>query len=64
VFLRVDYYSFLRGVSFIEEEAVIEKILRHSKLWKDDTARPPPTSQIVESTVSEPVYDYSFSEPA
>jgi hypothetical protein len=54
----------MKIVSFIEEEAVIEKILRHSKLWKDDTARPPPTSQIVESTVSEPVYDYSFTEPA
>jgi hypothetical protein len=32
----------MRIISFIEEEAVIEKILRHCGLWKEQAPRPPP----------------------
>jgi hypothetical protein len=54
----------MKVVSFIEEDTVIEKILRHCNLWKEEAARPPPTNQLAENTVTEPVYDYSFIEPA
>ncbi|MBD3315982.1 MAG: hypothetical protein GF344_09360, partial [Chitinivibrionales bacterium] len=37
----------MKIVSFIEEDVVIEKILRHCKLWKDFPARPPPVERIV-----------------
>jgi len=32
-------------------------------LWKEEPARSPPANVLVENTVSEPVYDYSFVEP-
>ena len=32
----------MRVVSFIEEEAVIRKILEHLKLWEEPEPRPPP----------------------
>lgn len=54
----------MKVVSFIEEDTVIEKILRHCNLWKEEAARPPPANQLAENTVTEPVYDYSFTEPA
>jgi hypothetical protein len=54
----------MKIISFIEETSVIEKILRHCKLWmvaepgrsKEEPARPPPENVPVESTVSETVY--------
>ena len=62
----------MKIVAFIEKELVIEKILRHCDLWmvtersrsKEEPARPPPQNILAENTVSEPVYDYSFVEPA
>lgn len=44
----------MKIVAFIEDEPVIEKILRHCKLWKEEPARPPPENVLVESTDSEP----------
>jgi hypothetical protein len=54
----------MKIVSFIEETPVIEKILRHCKLWKEVPPRPPP--QIKEGPVAEtgPYYDFTFIEPA
>lgn len=52
----------MKIVGFIEEENVIEKILRHCKIWKDAPPRPPPLKSI-ESTatmVAEPQLDYGF----
>ena len=62
----------MKIVAFIEKELVIEKILRHCDLWmvtersrsKEGPARPPPQNMLAENTVSEPVYDYAFVEPA
>jgi len=54
----------MKIVAFIEKELVIEKILRHCDLWKEEPARPPPENVLVESIASETVYDYSFVEPA
>ena len=54
----------MKIVAFIEEGVAIEKILRHCSLWEEEPARPPPEHVLVESTYSEPVYDYSFVEPA
>ena len=54
----------MKIVAFIEEEPVIEKILRHCKLWQEEPARPPPQNVMAESIVYETVYDYSFVEPA
>ena len=37
----------MKIVSFIEEKSVIEKILRHCKLWREYIPRPPPTKNCV-----------------
>jgi hypothetical protein len=50
----------MRIVSFIEEGAVIEKILRHCGLWKEQTPRPPPTAP--PPVLNEPTLDYGFFE--
>ena len=51
----------MRIISFIEEELVIEKILRHCGLWKQQAPRPPseekPPPEIEESKL-----DYGFFE--
>lgn len=48
--------------AFIEEQNVIEKILRHCNLWKDAPARPPPVKSIehMATMVAEPHLDYGF----
>jgi hypothetical protein len=54
----------MKIIAFIEEEPMIEKILRHCDLWmvaepsrsKEEPARPPPTCLLAENTVPEPVY--------
>ena len=48
----------MRVISVIEDEQVIEKILKHLGLW-DVKARPPPKKQ---SKVDETVIDYSESQ--
>jgi hypothetical protein len=39
--------------AFIEEEVVIEKILRHCGLWKEPPIRPPPKAE-------DPTLDYGL----
>ena len=50
----------MKIVSFIEEDDVISKILKHSNLWKEPTQRPPPKPVEKEKEECEPQYDYSF----
>jgi hypothetical protein len=51
----------MKIVSFIEEPPVIEKILRHCKLWKDAPPRPPPVERVGSAVlVSESQLDYDF----
>jgi hypothetical protein len=50
----------MRIISFIEEDVVIEKILRHCGLWKEPLIRPPPTAP--PPALNEPTLDYGFFE--
>ncbi len=54
----------MKIVSFIEEDDVIRKILKHCKLWKDPVPRPPPCKTVSPVLEAEPYYDFSFVEPA
>ena len=51
----------MRIISFIEEETVIRKILKHCGLWKEQSPRPPPEEK-PPPEVKESVLDYSFFE--
>ena len=48
----------MKVISFIEQHQpeVIEKILRHCGLWKEEQPRPPPPEK------AEPKLDYGFFE--
>jgi hypothetical protein len=48
----------MRVISFIEEESVIRKILKHCGLWKEQAPRPPPTASPPETAGS--VLDYGY----
>jgi hypothetical protein len=51
----------MKIVGFIEEESVIEKILRHCKRWRDPPPRPPPAARAgTPALVAEPQLDYEF----
>jgi len=53
----------MKIVSSIEEEPVIEKILRHCKLWIEESPRPPPgKDNATPVTETEPFYDYSYRD--
>jgi hypothetical protein len=52
----------MRVISFIEQDAVIEKILRHCGLWKEPPIRPPPTAPPPQPV--EKVLDYAFFDKA
>jgi hypothetical protein len=53
----------MKIVGFIEEEIVIEKILRHCNLWSEPVPRPPPQKSIGPPTMAaEPELDYNFFE--
>jgi len=58
----------MKIVGFIEESAVVEKILCHCKLWKDAShqdasPRPPPAKSIeLPVLVAEPALEYGFFE--
>jgi len=56
------YDGTMKIISFIERQQsdVIEKILRHCNLWKEEPPRPPPP-EIVPKT-DEPKLDYVFFE--
>ena len=49
----------MKIVSFIEEDAVIERILRHCNLWKDLPPRGPPAAKPTPEP-EEPTLDYGF----
>ena len=51
----------MRIVSFIEQELVVEKILRHCGLWKEQAPHPPPEEK-PPPEVKESVLDYGFFE--
>ena len=50
----------MKIISFIEEEDVIRKILKHCNLWKDSAPRPPPLETPPRKEECEPQCDYSF----
>jgi len=57
----------MRVVSFIKEDIVIERILRHCNLWKDIPARGPPADKplpepeaCTELGRSDASFDYGF----
>jgi hypothetical protein len=49
----------MRIVSFIEQKLVIEKILRHCGIWKEQAPRPPPEKN-PPPEFKEPMLDYGF----
>jgi hypothetical protein len=50
----------MKIVSFIEEDAMIERILRHCKLWKDLPLRGPPVEKPPPEPEEAPL-DYGFT---
>jgi hypothetical protein len=51
----------MRIVSFIDEDAIIEKILKHCGLWKEQASRPPPEEK-PPPEVKGSVLEYGFFE--
>jgi hypothetical protein len=51
----------MRAISFIEDEDVIKKILKHLALW-EVKPRPPPRMAKSRSLFTEPHIDYSDSQ--
>lgn len=49
----------MKIVSFIEEDYVIRKILKHCNLWKEPLPRPPLLKTVVPVADAEPYYDFS-----
>jgi hypothetical protein len=53
----------MKIISFIEDDATIQKILKHCGKWKEPIPRPPPQiSAEPASAVEEVTLDYSFFE--
>jgi hypothetical protein len=52
----------MRIVSFIDEKAVAEKILRHCELWREYIPRPPPSEKpLPEEPVGCETLDFGFT---
>jgi hypothetical protein len=51
----------MKIISFIDEDAIIRKILKHCGLWKEPVIRPPPEEK-PPPEVKESVLDYGFFE--
>ena len=51
----------MRIISFIDEDAIIQKILKHCGLWKEQSPRPPPEEKLP-LVAAEPTLDYEFFE--
>jgi hypothetical protein len=49
----------MRIISIINEDAIIEKILRHCGLWKEQAPRPPPEEK-PPPVAAEPALDYGL----
>jgi hypothetical protein len=52
----------MRVIGFIDESAVIEKILRNCGLWKESPPRAPPVLCHPQPVLAEPTLDYGFFE--
>jgi hypothetical protein len=56
----------MRIVAFIEDDVVIEKILRHCDLWQEQKPhpppKPPPNRLIPPVTVERSIFDFDFFE--
>jgi hypothetical protein len=53
----------MKIISFIEDDATIQKILKHCGKWKDAIPRPPPQIVAEPASVAEEItLDYSFFE--
>jgi hypothetical protein len=50
----------MRIIAFIEDDQVIQKILKHLGLWETNTHDPP--AQNPSRTANEPITDDSFSQ--
>jgi len=51
----------MRIISFIEDDEVIRKILKHCGVWKEQSLRPPPEEK-PPLVAAEPSLDYGFFE--
>lgn len=51
----------MKVISFIDQDEVIRKILKHCGLWKDPPSRAPPIS-VAPPALAEPALDYGFFE--
>jgi hypothetical protein len=52
-----------QDISFIEDDATIQKILKHCGKWKEAIPRPPPQISVEAASVTEDVtldYDFTF----
>jgi hypothetical protein len=54
----------MKIVSFIDQSEVIEKILRHCKLWKVPPLRAPPVEIFAPPALAERTLEYGFFDPA
>jgi hypothetical protein len=53
----------MKVISFIEDDAIIKKILKHCGKWKEPVPRPPPQRSAEPASVAEEVtLDYDFFE--
>ncbi len=57
----------MKIVAFIEENILIEKILRHCKIWQEPKPRPPPASSMILNLIppvpaERTILDYNFFE--
>jgi hypothetical protein len=52
----------MKVIGFIDESAVIEKILRNCNLWKEPAPRPPPAKTLGPPVAVGPTLDYRFFE--
>ena len=53
----------MKIISFIEDEALIRKILQHLSLWETRNHDPPQSNQVHTPTIeTELTYDYSYSQ--
>jgi hypothetical protein len=54
----------MRIISFIDEDAIIEKILRHCGLWRETPTRAPPIQSHAPPVLERHTLDYEFFESA
>ncbi len=50
----------MKIISFIDEDDVIRRILKHCNLWKEPVERPPPKALAADDIPSGQMYDTEF----